>query len=254
MLVIGGQALPHGMASDGTDLFFADEGAGVNNGTVQRIPVGGGSATPIASGQSVPVDVVVDANNVYWANAGDGSVWKSDKTTPNPIKLAGPSGQGHATHLRVDATNVYFTDHTSGLVKRVPIAGGNVTTMTTQVGGVGYIAIDSKNAYFGAYPQNKAAILSIDLGATAAAPTPVISSGLAYINGVETDGTSLWYAEQSNVQPYKPSTGEVHRATVAGQNDATLATKQNGPNCIAVDSTSVYWINAGGGMISKTGK
>ena len=29
---------------------------------------------------------------------------------------------------------------------------------------------------------------------------------------------------------------------------------QNAPNCISVDSTSLYWIDMGGGMISKTGK
>ncbi|MGH7328262.1 MAG: hypothetical protein ACREJX_07915, partial [Polyangiaceae bacterium] len=59
---------------------------------------------------------------------------------------------------------------------------------------------------------------------------------------------------QSNVNPYAGGTGEIHRATVAGTSDTILASKQNGPNCIAVDATSVYWINSGGGMISKTGK
>ena len=53
---------------------------------------------------------------------------------------------------------------------------------------------------------------------------------------------------------YMANTGEIHRMTVAGQNDKVLANMQNGPNCISVDSTSVYWINSGGGMISKTGK
>jgi hypothetical protein len=80
------------------------------------------------------------------------------------------------------------------------------------------------------------------------------SPNLPSINGIETDGLHIWFAEASDVQPYVPGTGEIHRVTVGGGNDKVLASKQNGPNCIAVDATSVYWIETGSGMISKTGK
>jgi hypothetical protein len=254
MLVTNQQA-PHGMASDGTNLFYANEGTNNGgNGSIQRIPIAGGTPTPIATGQAFPTDVAVDATNVYWVNSGDGSVWKSDKATPNPINLVTGAGNGHAVHLRVDATNVYYTDHTSGFVYRVPIAGGTAVQMTTQVNGVGYLALDSQNVYYGANnATNNSEVLSVALNASQATPSPIVSK-LPYINGVETDGTSLWYAEQSNINPYQANTGEIHRATVGGQNDTILASKQNGANCIAVDSKSVYWINAGGGMISKTAK
>ena len=251
-LMVGSQNGPHGMASDGTDLYFANLGGNQTPGSIMKIAVNGNTATPIASNQATPLDVAVDANNVYWTNNGDGSVWKSDKNTPNPIKLAGPLGAGHANHLRIDSTNVYFSDHTSNVINRVPIAGGNVVAMTTSTPGPGYLALDKVNVYFGASPS-KAGILSVPLGASAATPTPNVSN-LPYINGVETDGTMLWYAMISNVNPYQAGTGEIHRATTSGQNDTTLASKQNGPNCIAVDTTSVYWINDLGGMISKTGK
>ena len=252
-LMVGSQDGPHGMASDGTNLYFANLGGNQVLGSVMKIPINGNVATPIATLQPTPLDVAVDANNVYWTNNGDGSVWKSDKNTPNPIKLAGPNGAGHAQHLRVDATNVYFTDRTGGLVYRVPIVGGSAVAITTQTNNTAYIAIDKTNAYFGANPS-KAGILSVPLAASAGTtPTPLVSN-LPFINGIETDGTSLWYAMMSNVNPYVASTGEIHRATVGGKNDVVLASKQNGPNCIAVDSTSVYWINDLGGLISKTGK
>jgi len=253
-MLVGQQSAPHGMASDGTNLFYANQGVfQQNNGSIVRIPVGGGSATPIATNQAFPLDITVDATNVYWTNSADGSVWKSDKTTPNPIKLAGASGLNHARFLRVDATNVYFTDGTSGVVNRVPIAGGSVVAMTTQVSLPGHLAIDKTNAYFASRGNTTAALMVVPLNATAATPGQLVPS-LPSLNGIETDGTSIWFAEATNVQPYAQNSGEIHRVTTAGTNDAKLASGQNGPDCVSVDATSVYWIDTGGGMISKTAK
>jgi hypothetical protein len=261
-LVIGSQAMPHPMASDGTNLFFGDQGGGATTctGSIQSVPVGGATkVNPIASGQCYPLDVVVDATNVYWTNSGDGSVWMSSKTTANPTNLVPAAGQGHAQYLRVDATNVYFTDATAGVVKRVPITGGNGATAvtTTGISAPGHLALDGTTIYFGSRGTSTTApssqILSVGIGATNAAPSPVVM-GLASINGIQTDGTNIWFAEITNTVPYTGRSGEIHRVTVGGTGGALLASMQNGPNCIAVDATSVYWINTGGGIISKTGK
>jgi hypothetical protein len=252
-MLIGSQTSPHGMASDGTNLFFANQGTASILGSIQRIPVGGGNATPIATSQSGPLDVVLDATNVYWTNSGDGSVWKSDKLTPSPIKLAGPNGQNHAAFLRVDATNVYFTDSVAGTVNKVPIATGAVTAISAPVTGAGHLAIDSTTAYFSSRGSASAALMSIALSANAGTPNQLVPS-LPSLNGIETDGTSIWFAEATNVQPFQPNSGEIHRVTTAGTGNKPLAAQQNQPNCIAIDATSVYWINAGGGTISKTGK
>ncbi|HEX8795544.1 MAG TPA: hypothetical protein VF765_31560 [Polyangiaceae bacterium] len=252
--VVGGQAAPHAMASDGTTLYFGDQGAGNCTGSVEAVPVGGGTATPIAMGQCTPLDVVADATSVYWTNTGDGSVWKSDKSNPNPVNLVPAAGQGHAGYLRVDAVNVYFTDQVGGVINRVPIAGGAVTAVSTSgIPGPGHLAIDSSTAYFGSHSNTGAAMLTVPLAASGGTANQLVVN-LPAINGIETDGMHVWFAEATDVQPYKASTGEIHRVTVAGKNDTILASMQNGPNCIAVDATSIYWINTGGGTISKTGK
>ncbi len=252
--LIGAQAAPHGMASDGTNLFFADQGTfGQSTGSVQSIPINGSAATPIASAQPYPLDVAVDGANVYWTNAGDGSVWKSNKVTPSPIKLAGPNGQNHTGHLSLDSTYVYFTDPAAGTVNRVPIATGSTTTLNTAVTAAGYLAIDSKNAYFGSRGATTSALMSVGLAASNASPNQLVPN-LPSIAGIQTDGTSIWFAEYTDVMPYQAGSGEIHRVTVAGTSDTILASKQNNPNCISVDATSVYWINALGGTISKTGK
>jgi len=253
-ILIGSQDRPHGIATDGTNVYYANYGASSNIGAIYSIPVAGGSPTPLALTQASPLDVAVDGTNVYWTDSGDGSVWKSNKSgTPTPVKLANGAGQGHAQYLRVDAANVYFTDHSSGVVNRVPIAGGSVTAMTTTgISGVGHLAIDAQNVYFGSNGP-PATIQTVGLTQTNTAPSQVLG-GIASIAGIATDATNLWFAVPTNVQPWQANTGEIHRATVAGKNDVTLSSKQNGPDCVVVDATSVYWIDTGGGMIAKTAK
>jgi hypothetical protein len=154
--------------------------------------------------------------------------------------------------MRIDATHVYFTDATSGVVDRVPIGGGSVTTLTTTgVPGVGRLAIDATTAYFGSRGNTSAAILSVPLTASGGMPAQVLTN-LPSLAGIHTDGVDLWFAEPSGSG--SAGTGQIHRATVAGTSDSTLASMQNGPGCIVVDSTSVYWIDTGGGMISKTAR
>ena len=251
-LLIGAQDRPHGMASDGVNLYYANYGTAQNVGSIQRIPIGGSVATPIAVAQAFPLDVAVDANNVYWTDSGDGSVWKSDKNTPAPMKIANGGGQGHSQYLRIDATFAYFTDSAGGSVLRVPLDGSNLTpAIVTKAPAARYIAIDSTTAFFGSTSGNNGAVLSSPLNANNGAAAQILPN-LGNVTGVATDGTNnVWYAIPSTGTP---NTGSINRATKAGAGPTQLAKGQNFPGCIAVDAKSVYWINLGGGLVSKTAK
>jgi hypothetical protein len=45
-------------------------------GTVMKVPTGGGTPTTLASGQTLPHDIAIDATSVYWTNYSDGTVMK----------------------------------------------------------------------------------------------------------------------------------------------------------------------------------
>jgi hypothetical protein len=253
-LLAGQQDRPHSMASDGTNLYFANFGTGGTTGSIQRIAINGGTPapTPIAINQASPLDVAVDATDVYWTNSGDGSVWKSDKTIPNPVNVVPASGVNHARFLRLDATDVFYTDGAGNTVFRVAKSGGAPVAMSA-IPAASHLAIDSATAYVGSGGSGSLAILSVALSATNGASQQIMTN-LESLGGIETDGTNVWYALPSNVYPFQANTGEIHRMTVAGQGDVTLVSKQNNPGCIALDATSVYWISQGNGMVSKTGK
>jgi sugar lactone lactonase YvrE len=67
------------LALDEDSVYFTDPSAGV----VRRVPKIGGQPATIATMQSRPLGIAVDAWCVYWANGGsgtsDGSVMKAPK-------------------------------------------------------------------------------------------------------------------------------------------------------------------------------
>jgi hypothetical protein len=71
----------------------------------------------IASGQSHPFGVVVDATKVYWASSGDGSVHEAPKGGGADVVLAG--GLGGAVGLAQDANHLFVTTYNAGTVVRI---------------------------------------------------------------------------------------------------------------------------------------
>jgi hypothetical protein len=70
--LVGGFAYPFGIAVDSTNVYF-----GTNN-AVLRVPVGGGTATQIAT-DNAPEQLAVDATAVYWASKGNRAIMKLAK-------------------------------------------------------------------------------------------------------------------------------------------------------------------------------
>ena len=116
-------------AIDLTSLYWPDRST-LDDGSIMRTDLADGSTVAIASGQSGPGGIAVDAANVYWTNFR-GSVMKLPLDGGTPIELASEaaSDTGPAS-IAVDATHVYWTHSGgNGAVRRVRISGGKPETL-----------------------------------------------------------------------------------------------------------------------------
>jgi hypothetical protein len=108
------------VATDGTNLYWADVGTG-NNGDIMRMPIGGASGTPIASGLNSPHALITDGVSVYWVT-GDPKVYKVPVGGGMPTLITADT----ASFVAVDATSVYWTKYgassgsTGSIVKATP--------------------------------------------------------------------------------------------------------------------------------------
>jgi hypothetical protein len=146
-------AYPLAMTVDATSIYWSNE-----DGTIQKAPLAGGNPTTIVSGET-PFQIAVDATSIYWTNTGDGSVAKAALDGTNVTVLAPASTLSNvgAFALAIDDANVYFATGANNdvasppaaalTIQKVPLGGGNVTTMVAGSGGTS-IAIDGTSLYY----------------------------------------------------------------------------------------------------------
>jgi hypothetical protein len=101
-----GQAQPSLLAVDTDSLYWTNAG----DGSVVKVPKGGGATTVIAQGQTSPFGIAVSASGVYWTDRA-GTVMKAPLAGGAPVTLA--SGQSTPYAIALDGTSVYFTNYAS---------------------------------------------------------------------------------------------------------------------------------------------
>jgi hypothetical protein len=143
------------IATDGTSLFFSDDG----DERVFRVSVAGGDQKQLAGPQNGAItDIEVYGDDVYWtvhktwdqsdstgkvmrvAKTGGEPTLVADKQTLPASLVAGPDG--------VAWTNQRATDGSDGTIARAPLAGGNVETLSIKEPSPNPIVADAERYYF----------------------------------------------------------------------------------------------------------
>jgi hypothetical protein len=155
----GGPVLPvsdaavspgRGLATDGTYLYFGD----TVTDTIQRMPLSGGSAATIASGQTDPNALTLDSGEVFWTTSD--SVRKAPASGGAPVNLASgqlePGGWG-AAGILVDATSVYWVNEgqsasANGSIMKVGRNGTGLVALATGITNPRDLAADATYLYF----------------------------------------------------------------------------------------------------------
>jgi hypothetical protein len=104
------QGLVFALAVDAERVYFSDRGRGINDGrvaAVSREPNQRGGL--VASGQELPLGMLVDGDYLYWANNGrkPGGVYRW-KRVPGTAPVEFAVGEGCPTRLAADATHIYW--------------------------------------------------------------------------------------------------------------------------------------------------
>lgn len=114
------------------------------DGSLLRAPLGGGTTETLATALS-PYDITVDATHVYWADAG--AVKKMPKEGGPIEDLVEAQAWGVAS----DDEFVYWSDpfdNQSGMLGRVPKAGGTPEHVTDCAGSAHGLVVDATHVYW----------------------------------------------------------------------------------------------------------
>lgn len=214
----------------------------VDNFTIRKIGIGNGLVTTIAGKAGVEgatdgigsaatfrdiYGITTDGLNLYVADAPNCTIRKVDISTGTVTTIAGQTGVcksvdgigtlatlDYPTGITTDGVNLYFTDWSSSIIRKIDISTGTVTTIAGKAGVQG--STDG-----------------IGSAATFNGPSDIVA-----------DGINLYVADRNTVRKIVISTGAVTTlagSNIAGQDDGvgTLATFSNA-TLITTDSTNLY--------------
>jgi hypothetical protein len=240
---------PSGITLDAVNAYWIDYGSG---GVVKE-PLGGGTRTTLTSQKGIYI--AVDETNVYWTND---AVMKVPKAGGTPLTLATGDLTLSKHGIAVNSTDVYWAEFNYacggtdqpcspglGRVMRVPVGGGTPSVVASRQSGADSIALDATHVYWTNY--NEGTVMSVPL---AGGKPTTLASGQVAMNDITVDATSVYWTKYVDFGSHN---GAVMKVALAGGTPVTLASAQT-PTGIAVDDTSLYWLNLHMGVMRLTPK
>jgi hypothetical protein len=172
-----------------------------------------------------------------------------DTLTPYRMTLYGSGG-----YVVANATDAFFTGHSSGALNITPLqtfnfSAGTGSTVTTQ--SVARLALDANNLYW-----TVPATSSSTTGSVVQASLSSLATQVTIATTPEGSSPLNLTVDANNVYWTDNALGTVSSVPIGGPTSAAtiLASGQSTPWGIAVDSTYVYWTNSGDGTVRRVHK
>jgi hypothetical protein len=250
------------VAVDATKVYWTDAR------TVMSAPKGGGASVVLASapmsasgeGSGYAIGLFPTATEVLW-----GWGWGGLKGPYGGSVVRAPIGGGCATVLinepwafyamAVDDTTVYLGGRSPSIIS-LPLAGGAVTTNATWQSDErpGEIAVDGKNIYWTSWNVDGTGRVLKSPKHGCGATT--LACGSWDPGPIATDGINVYWAGiAGGAVVMKVPTGGGPATTLACMpNPEPPGSGSYWITGLALDATSVYWLNSGMGSVIKTAK
>lgn len=136
------EAIVAGLATDGAHVYW-----GQLDGVIARTPPEGGEVVLVATEAGSPIELVVTADRVVFADFAQQRIgWVPKEGGGTPTWLA--VDQADPRGVAVDGTHVYWTNQGDGRVQRVPQGGGEAERFADGEAAPLGIAVDATHVYW----------------------------------------------------------------------------------------------------------
>jgi hypothetical protein len=261
------------LAVKGDTLYFTD----TLHGSVRKIPIAGGAASDVTTGQMKPYALVVDASNVYFGNEGDFTL-KFAPVTGGTAKTITTGATAGTLGLALGTKVLFYGD--SHNLNSVATAENSTPTVLGQgdTGGKGLptsFALDATNVYY--TDSNAFGIERHPQVGTGDSVAMVGSQGDLVMDAIAVEGGMVYFATGSNLAAmavtsdktsgsfstitssvqgknftgfvadsmdlYLAEDGYVETSALAAGSDArVIAVGQPKPQAFAIDTNNVYYV------------
>gem|GEM_PF-2379465 len=196
-----------------------------SNGVIKKTDLGTGMSQTIATGQNTPRHLTVVGTSLVYGNV-DGVL--KVPTSGGTVLLLAPAY--HPTALVVSGGNVYWADgspQSISAIRSVPLAGGAVTTLATDLNGSVAMAAGVGTLYF--VTQRAGTVESVSM---AGGGPVLLTEGLIGPDATAVDATHVYWSQ---------SGGIIKRMPLGGGAIETLATSQTSIQQVVLDGSNIYW-------------